>query len=132
MNPHSDKLLLVHEDIEVVGSIFSSLVSEGFQVGLAFNGELALQILEDHDFDVVVVSASMRSGVETRLFELLQQRHPQLPLVLLTEDDLVDQGRTLANIEAFAYLIKPFDSHQISALSHVAIDRSVPATAQLP
>jgi DNA-binding NtrC family response regulator len=120
MSTRRSKLLIAHEDIDVIGDISSPLVSEGFEVGWTTSGQMVLKILERNTFDVVVVSASLQCGVETKVFEELQHRYPQLPLVLLADDDL---GRGLATTEVFAYLVKPFDAYKISALSHVAIDR---------
>jgi DNA-binding NtrC family response regulator len=132
MDAHANKLLLAHEDIETLGFLFSALVNDGFEVGLATCGETVLQALEDHGFDVAVVSFSMQYGGETRVHEVLQSRFPQLPLVLLADDDVGEEGRAMAATKTFAYLVRPFDVYKISALSHVAVDRTVLARAQLP
>jgi DNA-binding NtrC family response regulator len=122
MKTDARKVLLVHEEIEILNPIFCALVSEGCSVGLTTCVATALQILEDHTFDVAAVSSNMQFGVETMLHEMLYVRFPRLPLVLFTDD------HTTARV--LALLKGPFDPRQI-ADGHDASDRCGPELAQL-
>jgi DNA-binding NtrC family response regulator len=130
MSAYATRLLLAHEEIETLGFIFSALVNEGFEVELATCGEEVLQALANHGFDVAVVSFEMLAGDAGRLQQALQRRYPRLPLVLLADDDLGEAGQAMADAGAFAYLIRPFDTLQLAALSQLAADQPVRARAQ--
>jgi two-component system sensor histidine kinase RpfC len=87
------------------------LVNAGYQVTTASNGEEALDILEEQEFDLMLLDKNMpdRDGVEVmKVHYALNAHKPKIPAILLTADttlhpeELMEQGVS-------AYITKPID-----------------------
>src|SRR6185503_14147349 len=90
MNPHDIpvehlrmNILIVDDDVELVGLLRFALTGAGYEVITAFDGEQALQRLRDHKPDLVILDVNLpiRNG-----FEVLEQlrKHSQVPVMMLT------------------------------------------------
>lgn len=107
-------ILIVDDDVELVGLLQFALRGAGYDVLTAFDGEQALQRIRDHALDLVIldVNLPLRNG-----FEVLEQlrRHSQVPVMMLTvragEEDEV-HGLDLG---ADDYLRKPFSPRALLA-----------------
>jgi DNA-binding response OmpR family regulator len=107
-------ILIVDDDVELVGLLRFALTSGGYEVVTAFDGEQALQRLRDHSPELVVldVNLPLLDG-----FEVLRRlrKHSQVPVMMLTvrssEEDEV-QGLDLG---ADDYLRKPFSPRALLA-----------------
>src|SRR5688572_29256354 len=107
-------ILIVDDDVELVGLLRFALTSAGYEVVTAFDGMQALARLEEHAPELVVldVNLPLLDG-----FEVLRRLrlHSQVPVMMLTvrssEEDEV-QGLDLG---ADDYLKKPFSPRALLA-----------------
>ena len=79
-----------------------------------------LALLEQHSVDLVIqdmnFSADTTSGEEgTALFRAIRERHPDLPVILLTAWTHLDAAVDLIKAGAADYLAKPWDDHKLIA-----------------
>jgi DNA-binding NtrC family response regulator len=86
----------------------------------AASPEAGLALLEQHSVDLIIqdmnFSADTTSGEEgTALFRAIRERHPDLPVILLTAWTHLDGAVELIKSGAADYLSKPWDDHKLIA-----------------
>ncbi len=93
----------------------------------AASPEAGLELLERHSVDLVLqdmnFSADTTSGEEgTALFRAIRERHPELPVILLTAWTHLDAAVDLVKAGAADYLAKPWDDNRLIATVHNLIE----------
>jgi len=113
----SPSVLVVDDDPELRTILQSVLVSEGYQVSTAPNGEHALRHTERGLIDVIVMDVTMPHLSALQVCHLLRQRGDRTPVLLLS--GLATGSDRAAGLTAGAddYLAKPFDLDEV--LAHV-------------
>lgn len=101
------RILLVDDDPMVRDSLHDVLVSEGYSVLQAGNGQEALELADGANVDLVVLDLNMpvKGGWDT--FEQLTREHPLVPVIIATARP--NQLFTAVNAGAGALLEKPLD-----------------------
>jgi len=102
-----DHILLVDDDPTVRDSLSDVLVSEGYTVIQAENGQRALDLVRTSAIDLVLLDLNMpiKGGWDT--FEQLTREHPLIPIIIMTARP--NQLFTALNAGAGALLEKPMD-----------------------
>ena len=122
-------ILIVDDDVELVGLLRFALTSAGYDVVTAFDGQQALRRLHEHRPELVVLDVNLpfRSGFEV-LAEL--RKTSQVPVMMLTvratEEDEV-QGLDLG---ADDYLRKPFSPRALLARVRSLLRRGTEPVAE--
>ena len=119
-------VLLVDDDPGLLRTIQLLLEDEaGFRVTTATSGETALQLLErTGGFDVVVSDVAMPGMDGIRLLEAIRERHPRLPVILITAYASVRSAVAAMRAGAFQYLAKPVDPDELLLQVERALDAS--------
>lgn len=107
-SPSGKKILIVEDEAFIADLYARQLTLAGFQVKIANDGNIGLQMLESEPFDLLLLDI-MLPGING--LELLRQwklKHPQspMPVLLLTnlgQDAVIKEGFALG---AQGYLIK--------------------------
>ncbi len=101
--------ILVVDDEPLVGdAVKMMLAHDGHVVETATNGTEALACLEQAAFDLVITDYFMPEMKGDELAQHIQQRHPDLPVVLITahEENLKAQRTPLPGVSSV--ISKPF------------------------
>lgn len=125
------RLLLVDDEAGIRKTLGRALEQSNHQVQTAPDGESALSMIRDKDFDVVVVDNRMPglSGIE--MVRALAEGTDRLELpaiVMMTAHATVDNAIEAMKLGAFDYLQKPFDVDELlvvvqKALEHLRLRR---------
>ena len=101
------RILLVDDDPTVRDSLNDVLVSEGYFVIPAENGQLALDLVNKSSVDLVLLDLNMpvKNGWDT--FERLTNEHPLIPIIIATARP--NQLFTALNSGVGALMEKPMD-----------------------
>jgi PAS domain S-box-containing protein len=106
------RILVVDDDLGVCQSLRDLLVQEGCDVSVATGGKEALARLENHPVDLVLSDVVMPDLDGYELYQEVRQRHPNLPVVLMTafhfDKDHVIKRSKLAGLQDVVYK-KPID-----------------------
>jgi CheY-like chemotaxis protein len=79
------KRILVVEDEAILRKNFCLVLGyEGYEVHEATNGAQAIELLDQHDFDLVISDLVMPQLDGLKLAERVQTRSPQTPIILVT------------------------------------------------
>jgi CheY-like chemotaxis protein len=108
--PPPPRVLVVEDEIRVAQMIAEVLEAEGYEVDTAANGLLALEKIQEHDYDLILSDLRMPELDGLGLYRELERRKPTLLsrfLFVSGTMDLPEYRRFLAET-AVAVLAKPF------------------------
>ncbi len=103
------KILIVEDEEHLANGLRFNLEADGFAVETAYDGEKALQILENQTFDAIVLDVMMPKMNGFEVARSLREAENFTPILMLTA--LGKPEDVLSGFEAGAddYLPKPFD-----------------------
>lgn len=128
--------ILVAEDERASAEYLKLLLEEkGFEVRLAGNGVEALIALETGRFDLVITDLRMPSMDGFELLTHLAQRWPNLPAIVLSANEDVEDVVEAVRLGAVNYLPKPATPANVGSAVDRALltrQRAVPADSHVP
>ena len=103
------KILVVEDEKNIAEGLRFNLEADGFEVETAYDGEMALQILKNYEFDAIVLDVMMPKINGFTVAKTLRETENFTPILMLTA--LGKPEDVLQGFEAGAddYLPKPFD-----------------------
>lgn len=118
------KILLVEDDPAVLSSVRRRLVFEGFEVDTAETGAAALERYRDSPPDLLIVDVMLP---ELDGFQVVERVRAQsdVPILMLTARDAVQDRVTGLERGADDYLVKPFDLQELLARIRALLRRAV-------
>lgn len=103
-------VLVVEDDLDLCEALTDTLEIEGYRVLSANNGTEALSKLAKYSFRLVVSDIQMPVMDGFQLLNNMQQRHPAIPVLLMTAYGTVPKAVEAMQSGAADYLIKPFEA----------------------
>ncbi len=103
------RVLLVDDEKQFLELLSERLEVRGLKVNSVTSGEEALALVEERNFDVIVVDLAMPGidGLET--LKLLKKQDPDLEIIILTGHGTVHSGIKAMKLGAEDFLEKPVD-----------------------
>lgn len=101
------KLLLVDDEKEFTDTLAQRLEIRDFDVDVAYSGESGLELMENSDYDIVVLDVHMPglSGNET--LQRIKEKSPLIQVVMLTGNVTVEKAIAGMKLGAYDFLMKP-------------------------
>lgn len=117
MNLVQKQILVVDDNQDIRALIIQMLNGEDYNILVAKNGVEALEIIESHRFDLILLDVMMpgKSGMEV-LTEIRASKNSQirnLAVVMITAKSLIDDIDAALSAGATSYIVKPFRSEAI-------------------
>jgi sigma-B regulation protein RsbU (phosphoserine phosphatase) len=110
MTTASRKLLIIDDDALVRQSIVTYLTDSGFCVCSAADATAALELLATSENplpDLIITDLRMPNGDGLQLLQTLNERHPALPVIVISGAGVMNDVVTALRLGARDYLIKP-------------------------
>jgi DNA-binding response OmpR family regulator len=108
--------ILLVEDDELLGSaVRSGLEAAGYTVDWLRDGRLAANALRDDEPDLLVLDLGLPGKDGLQVLRELRARGSDLPVLVLTARDTVDDRVGGLDAGADDYLVKPFDLDELTA-----------------
>jgi len=103
----------VDDEEQFVDVLAQRLQGRGYKVETAFNGDDAIEFLNGHDVDVVILDVLMpgRDGVET--LREIKRIKPLVEVIMLTGHATVETAIQGMKLAAYDYLMKPTDTAEL-------------------
>lgn len=122
-------VLVIDDDLPMCQTLARALVACGFSVHFRTVGAVALDLLEQRDFDVVLTDLDMDGVDGFMVCARVTRHHPAIPVVVFTAFGATDSESTARRLGAWAFLTKPFDLGHLrrTLLAAVVRRRSRPA-----
>ena len=109
------RLLIVDDDSTVLDLISTKLSAEGYSCAEAGTAEIALSMVQEENFDLVVTDLMLPGIDGFTLTEVLKTKHPTVGVIVITGMADVDGAVRAMKSGADDYISKPFN------LDHMAI-----------
>lgn len=125
-------VLLVDDDEMLIEVLKALLLSEGYEVLTANEGNKAIGLAKAVDLDLVIsdIRMSPMNGIE--LLRLIHEAKPSLPVVMLTAYASAKTAKECKGLGAVAYLSKPFTNDEVLGVVQHAIQSSKNKAAAAP
>jgi DNA-binding NtrC family response regulator len=116
-------ILVIDDESAIRESLEVLLTLEGHTVRMAVDGEEGLRILEQENFDLVLLDLALpgQSGLE--LLPQIKERQPQLPVIMITAYGTVDNVVEAIRAGAENFVQKPWDNEKLLADIRSAVAR---------
>lgn len=118
------QILLVDDETELSDPLRHILSQEGYEVEVADNGLLGLELTQKKNYDLLILDWMLPhcSGVE--ICQRLRQQGSTTPVLLLTAKDTLDDRVMGLDAGADDYLVKPFQLRELLARVRALLRRS--------
>jgi len=118
-----NKILVVDDDAAHARMLKTLMTDWGYQVFLAGDGDVGVEMVRAQAFDMVLLDMKM---VKMSGMEALQQIHgynPSLPVIIMTAYSSVDTAVKALKIGAYDYLTKPLDFDKLKLTVDRVLER---------
>ena len=123
-------VLVVDDDTQLRIAVARALRVAGYDVKVAAAGDEALESQRHDPADVLVLDVSMPPGIDgLEACRRLRARHDNVPILMLTARDAVEDRVAGLDAGADDYLVKPFDLTELLARLRALLRRADPETA---
>lgn len=108
------KILLAEDDLNLGVLLADHLDSEGFEVKLCKDGELALRAFESGSFDLCLLDVMMPKLDGFSLAKIIKQKDKKIPIIFITARSQKEDKLKGYDIGADDYITKPFDEEELT------------------
>ena len=102
-------VLLIDDEEQFLEVLGERLETRGLKVNTVTSGEDALTLIDDENYDAIILDLAMPGidGIET--LKLLKEKNPDLEIIMLTGHATVQKGIEAMKLGAEDFLEKPVD-----------------------
>ncbi len=118
-------IMVVDDEQAILRLLSRTLEPEGYGVVVADNGRSALELLEEHKPDLVILDIMMPGLNGFQVLDLIRQRS-NIPVIMLTARREVTTLRDALALGADDYVRKPFATRELVARIRAKLRRTTP------
>ncbi len=118
-------VLIVDDEVDYVETIVKRLKDRGLEVVGVNSGQAALDVIENQDFDIILLDVKMpgMDGIET--LRELKKKKPMTEVIMLTGHGSVESGIQGLQLGAYNYVMKPVPLNDLLKLMTQAYERKL-------
>ena len=124
------KILIVEDEELLRGAILALFAAEGFDADSADNGDEGLFLAEQVVYDLIVLDIMLPGTNGLDILRQLRANRNDVPVLLLTAKDRIEDRVTGLDAGADDYLVKPFAVAELLARIRVLLRRKAGDSAQ--
>lgn len=117
-------ILLVEDHDDLAATIGGYMENSGFAMDYAADGSIALNLLEDNHYDLIVLDLMMPKVDGLKVCRKLRDRGDSTPILMLTARDSLEDKLEGFDAGADDYLVKPFEMEELLARASALIRRA--------
>jgi len=122
------KILIAEDELPLANSLKKNFMEEGHQAIIALDGEEAISITTQNNFDVIVLDWRMPKLTGIDVLRQLKSSGNKTPIILLTALSRISNKVEALELGADDYLTKPFSFEELLARIKAVIRRSQPSS----
>ncbi|TFZ06497.1 response regulator [Ramlibacter henchirensis] len=127
--PSAPRILVVDDDADMLRLLSMRLHAAGYHVSAVGSAEAALAQLAVERPRLVLSDVRLPGRDGLSLFDEIRQRHPSLPVILLTAHGTIPDAVEATARGVFGYLTKPYDARELLDKIAQAIALGVPPSS---
>lgn len=126
------RILVVEDDRQLARIIKRGLLEEGYSVDNAYDGEEGQYMAENASYDLMILDIMLPKKDGIAVCQELRARRVNIPILMLTARDSIEDRVKGLDSGADDYLIKPFAFSELLARTRALLRReTAPKTARL-
>ncbi|MDD2195809.1 MAG: sigma-54 dependent transcriptional regulator [Bacteroidales bacterium] len=118
------KILVIDDERAIRNSLKEILEYEKHEVELAEDGPTGIEMASENSFDVVLCDIKMPRMDGLEVLENLQDRNPELPVIMISGHGNIDTAVEAIKKGAFDFIEKPLDLNRILITIRNATDKN--------
>lgn len=115
------KILLVDDEESIRVTVGEFIEEAGHEVHTAEDVAKAFELMEEHNFDVIVTDIIMPKITGIELLRRIHETSPDIPIIMMTGEPEVNTASAAVRAGAFDYLSKPISSDAIKKVIRNAV-----------
>ena len=119
------RLLLVDDDLPFTRNLVWLLSRRGYEVSAVNDGQSALRIVEEQEFDVIILDRKMPGIDGIATLRELKKKRPQVEVIILTGAASVDSALDGVQLGAYDYATKPIQLSDLEEKIGHAFERKL-------
>nr|WP_319571530.1 response regulator transcription factor [uncultured Draconibacterium sp.] len=124
MSSNSFKILLVEDDEALRFIVKDNLMEHGYDVEVAADGEIALELFGQNNFDLIVLDVMLPKIDGFQVAETIRKTNDQIPIIFLTARSMTEDKITGLTIGGDDYIPKPFSMEELLLKIKIFLKRS--------
>ena len=129
------RIILIEDDYAISQNLTDFLIKEGFHVENVYTGNDAIQVLEKNKFDLLILDVNLPGFDGYYICQEFRKNNTQIPILMLTAYDELEDKMKGFDVGADDYLTKPFSMEVLVARMEAILrrshtDKSVPGLAE--
>lgn len=118
-----EHILVVDDEKSMRDFLQIMLEKEGYEVGVAENGEAAMRLIRNESFDLVLTDIKMPKSGGMNLLDEIRKFSSQTPVVLITAYGTTESAVEAMKRGAYDYITKPFNVDEIKLVIQKGLER---------
>ncbi|MBK1442101.1 response regulator transcription factor [Parapedobacter sp. ISTM3] len=117
-------ILLIEDDSRISDFVVKGLEEVGYSTALATSAEAARELVNTHDWDVILMDIMLPGIDGVQLTKLIRYRRNQTPILVISALDGPDDKVNALDSGADDYLVKPFHFKELLSRINALVRRS--------
>ena len=117
-------ILLVEDHNDLAATIGAYLEDSGYAMDYAADGSIALNLMEDNLYDVIIRDLMMPKVNGIKVCTRLRERGDSTPILMLTARDQLEDKLEGFEVGADDYMVKPFEMEELAARINALLRRA--------
>jgi len=117
------KVLIVDDEEVVRLSHLRSLQSANCNAAVAEDGIQAIQVMEEQDFDVILLDIRMPNLDGMEVLRTIKQRWPESEVVVITGYPTIESAKEAVRLGAHNYIAKPVGPEEVIKAANDAMNQ---------
>lgn len=123
------KVLIVEDEPKAADSLKKWLEENGYMVDLAPDGAVGRHLARSNVYDLVLLDLNLPYVNGFEVCKDLKSFKPDMPIILVTALDSIDQKLSGFEVGADDYIVKPYDFRELLARIRLHTKRTQPVSA---
>lgn len=118
-------ILVIEDEKRVADLLKIGLEENGYQVMVAYDGEMGLRLFQTNAFQLVISDIILPKLNGFEVCQAIRKTNEQIPILMLTALGTADDKLEGFDVGADDYMVKPFDFRELLARVRVLLKRRV-------
>jgi DNA-binding response OmpR family regulator len=119
------KILIVEDEQKIADTLKQGLTENGFYVEVAYDGNIGLRLFQSGDFNLIVLDINLPGINGYELSRIIRSRNAQVPIIMLTAMNSLNDKIEGYDAGADDYIIKPFEFKELLMKIRVLLKRTM-------
>ncbi|HVM90229.1 MAG TPA: response regulator transcription factor [Puia sp.] len=119
------KILIVEDERKIADTLKIGLAENGYYAEVAYDGLIGQKLLETHSYDLVIVDINLPGVNGYELCRFIRKRNVNLPIIILTSMNTLNDKIEGYNAGTDDYVVKPFEFRELIMKIRVMLRRSM-------